>query len=73
MYNIMYNIILLLLLFCCCLVPVIACGGEDSKVHLFTQKYDKVPVLWTLETMELMFILTVNTWYRLCNYDGPRL
>ncbi|XP_073239641.1 elongator complex protein 2-like [Porites lutea] len=22
-------------------VPVIACGGEDSKVHLFTQKYDK--------------------------------
>lgn len=41
----MYDIILLLLLFCCCLVPVIACGGEDSKVHLFTQKYDKVPVL----------------------------
>ena len=26
------------------LVPVIACGGEDSKVHLFTDKDNKVIV-----------------------------
>ena len=26
-------------------VPVIACGGEDSKVHLFTEKDEKVTVL----------------------------
>ena len=25
-------------------VPVIACGGEDSKVHLFTEKDEKVTV-----------------------------
>ena len=24
------------------IVPIIACGGEDSKVHLFTEKDDKV-------------------------------
>ena len=26
-------------------VPVIVCGGEDSKVHLFTEKNEKVTVL----------------------------
>ena len=46
---------------CSTLVPVIACGGEDSKVHLFTEKDNKV-ILLSLNLMCKLQTCLVSCW-----------